>query len=81
MAKIEITDQLAFDCASLLYAEWARAFDHLKIEKGAKPDPEDKDWKLFHDANLILLKEKADKAKLKSDTFNAACKAAGIKFG
>lgn len=78
--QLEITEQLAFECAGLLYAQWGKAYDQLQLEKAAKPDPREPDWKLFHEANLINLKEAEVKAKLKSDTFNAACKAAGMKF-
>ncbi len=61
-----ISDQDAFDCASLVYSKWAEAWDNLKAVKVEKPDYKlEPDWDLMHQVRL----ENATKAEARWKEF------------
>lgn len=49
--KVEISSDLLFEIATLVYHRWSIEYDLLKLVKAERPDGSP-DWHLFHTARL-----------------------------
>lgn len=69
-----ISDALHFEAMTLIYREWAKAYDDMKLVKDEKNDGST-DWELFHTEKLKNSRARLDKWKALLDEMQRATQA------